>query len=92
MSACVDVALVPKTLATARLYWTPPGRSTADLGVQWLRALRYGNDFDNSCLAQVPAFAALDGHYGYKVGAWQLELAASNLTDRRHYGDARACR
>ena len=87
-----DIALVPKTLATARLYWTPPGRSTADLGVQWLRALRYGNDFDNSCLAQVPAFATLDGHYGYKVGAWQLELAASNLTDRRHYGDARACR
>lgn len=87
-----DIALVPKTLATARLYWTPPGRSSADLGVQWLRALRYGNDFDNSCLAQVPAFATLDGHYGYKVGAWQLELAASNLADRRHYGDARACR
>lgn len=87
-----DIALVPKTLATARLYWTPPGRSSADLGVQWLRALRYGNDFDNSCLARVPAFATLDGHYGYKAGAWQFELAASNLANRRHYGAARACR
>ncbi|OBV39208.1 iron complex outermembrane recepter protein [Janthinobacterium psychrotolerans] len=87
-----DIALVPKTLASARLYWTPPGRATADLGVQWLRALRYGNDFGHSCLARVPAFATLDGHYGYKVGAWQLELAASNLANRRHYGAARACR
>ncbi|OYO26394.1 TonB-dependent receptor [Janthinobacterium sp. PC23-8] len=87
-----DIALVPRTLASARLYWTPPGRISADLGVRWLRALRYGNDFDNSCLAQVPAFATVDGHYGYKAGAWQLELAAGNLTNRRHYGAARACR
>ncbi|KAB8041402.1 TonB-dependent receptor [Janthinobacterium aquaticum] len=87
-----DIALVARTLATTRLYWSPPGASSADLGVQWLRALRYGNDFDNSCLAQVPRFAMLDGRYGYKHGAWELSLSGSNLTNRRHYGDAPACR
>ena len=87
-----DIALVPKTLLAARLYWTPPGNSSADVGVQWLRALRYGNDFDNSCLAGVPSFATFDSHYAYKAGRWQLELSGSNLANRRHYGDAPACR
>ncbi len=88
-----DIALVPKTLLSARVYWAPPGgASSADMGVQWLRALRYGNDFDHSCLAQVPAFATLDGRYTRKMGAWELALSGSNLTNRRHYGDAPACR
>lgn len=88
-----DIALVPKTLLSARLYWVPPGgASNADMGVQWLRALRYGSDFEQSCLAQVPAFATLDGHYTRKMGAWELGLSGSNLTNRRHYGDAPACR
>jgi iron complex outermembrane receptor protein len=87
-----DIALVPRTLAAARLYWTPPGNSSFDMGVQWLRALRYGNDFDNSCLARTPAFATIDSHYAYKAGRWQLELSGSNLANRRHYGDAPACR
>ena len=86
-----DIALVARTLATARLYWTPPGASSADLGVQWIHALAYGNNFDNSCLAQVPRFAMLDGRYAYKSGAWELALTGSNLTNRRHYGDAPAC-
>ena len=87
-----DIALVPKTLASVRLYWTGPGGASADVGAQWLRALRYGPDFDNSCLAQVPAFATLDGRYVRKLGAWELELAGSNLANRRHYGDAPGCR
>ncbi|MGK5079689.1 TonB-dependent receptor domain-containing protein [Janthinobacterium sp. HLX7-2] len=87
-----DIALVPKTLATVHLYWTAPGGASVDAGVQWLRALRYGPDFDNSCLAQVPAFATLDGRYVRKLGAWELELAGSNLANRRHYGDAPGCR
>ena len=87
-----DIALVPKTLAGVRLYWTGPAGASADLGVQWLRALRYGPDFDNSCLAQVPAFATIDGRYVRKLGAWELELAGSNLANRRHYGDAPGCR
>ncbi|MDN2711922.1 TonB-dependent receptor [Janthinobacterium sp. SUN118] len=87
-----DIALVPKTLATLRLYWTGQGGASADAGVQWLRALRYGHDFDNSCLARVPAFATLDARYARKLGAWELELAGSNLANRRHYGDAPGCR
>lgn len=87
-----DIALVPKTLASVRLYWAGPRGASADLGVQWLRALRYGPDFDNSCLAQVPAFATVDGRYVRKLGAWELELAGSNLANRRHYGDAPGCR
>lgn len=87
-----DIALVPKTLASLRLYWTGQAGASADVGVQWLRALRYGPDFDNSCLAQVPAFATVDGRYVRKLGAWELELAGSNLANRRHYGDAPGCR
>ena len=87
-----DIALVPKTLASLRLYWTGRGGASADVGVQWLRALRYGPDFAHSCLAQVPAFATVDGRYVRKLGAWELELAGSNLANRRHYGDAPGCR
>ncbi|MEG1051535.1 MAG: TonB-dependent receptor, partial [Janthinobacterium sp.] len=68
------------------------GGASADVGVQWLRALRYGPDFAGSCLAQVPAFATVDGRYARKLGAWELELAGSNLANRRHYGDAPGCR
>ena len=87
-----DIALVPKTLASVRLYWTGRHGASADVGVQWLRALRYGQDFEHSCLAQVPAFATLDGRYVRKLGAWELELSGSNLANRRHYGDAPGCR
>lgn len=87
-----DIALVPKTLATLRLYWTGPRGASADVGVQWLRALRYGPDFAGNCLAQVPAFATVDGRVVRKLGAWELELAGSNLANRRHYGDAPGCR
>lgn len=87
-----DIALVPKTLATLRLYWTGRHGASADVGVQWLRALRYGQDFSGSCLAQVPAFATIDGRYARKLGPWELELSGSNLANRRHYGDAPGCR
>jgi iron complex outermembrane receptor protein len=87
-----DIALVPKTLASLRLYWTGHAGASFDAGVQWLRALRYGRDFDNSCLAQVPAFASVDGRYVRKLGAWELELAGSNLANRHHYGAAPGCR
>ncbi|MBE3026394.1 TonB-dependent receptor [Janthinobacterium sp. GW458P] len=87
-----DLALVPKTLASLRLYWTGQGGASFDAGVQWLRALRYGPDFEHSCLALVPAFATVDGRYARKLGAWELELAGSNLANRRHYGDAPGCR
>ena len=86
-----DIALVPKTLASLRLHWTGQGGGSAELGVQWLRALRYGQDFAGSCLAQAPAFATVDGRYAHKLGAWELELAGSNLANRRHYGDAPGC-
>ncbi|WP_038500441.1 TonB-dependent receptor [Janthinobacterium agaricidamnosum] len=86
-----DLPLVARNTVSARLSWLPASGHSADLGVQWMDVQRYGNDFDQSCLARTPSFALLDGRYARKIGAWELALSASNLANKRYYSNAPEC-
>lgn len=87
-----ELALVPKNTVTVRLAWLPSDGQSADIGVQRVSKQRYGNDFDNSCDARIPAYTTVDGRYARKFGQWELALTALNLFDKDHYSQAFSCR
>jgi iron complex outermembrane receptor protein len=83
-----EMVLVPKNILSARLSWMPADGQSADIGAQWVDSQRYGS-LDNSCPTRpVPAFATLDGRYARKLGAWELAVSVSNLTDKHYFSNA----
>ncbi len=87
-----EMVLVPRNVLTARLVWAPGNGQTADIGTQYVATQRYGSDFSNSCSARMPSYTTLDARYARQVGAWELAVAGSNLTDRQYYSNAFGCR
>lgn len=86
-----EMVLVPKTVAAARLAWTPGSAHAADVGIQWTGSQRDGGDFTNSCARRVPSYATVDARYAYTVGRWELAIAGLNLGDRQYYSQAFGC-
>lgn len=86
-----QMALVPENTVTARLSWMPGSGQSADIGVQWVDAQRYGQDFANSCSSKIPSYTTLDARYARKFGQWELALSGQNLTDKRYYSQAYEC-
>lgn len=90
-----QMVMVPKNIATVRLSWLPGSGQTADVGVQWVDAQRYGGDFSNTCAARMPSFATIDGRYSRQYGAWEVALSGTNLTDKHYFtsafGDRSGC-
>ena len=88
-----EIALVPRNTAALRLSWLPGGAQSADVGVQWVDAQRYGGDFSNTCSSRIPSYATLDARYAVRAGAWELALSGTNLADRDDFSNAfGACR
>jgi len=82
------MTLVPKNIATIRINWLPDNSQSADVGLQWVDSQRYGGDFSNTCSARIPSFATLDGRYAKRVGAWEVAIAGSNLTNKHYFANA----
>jgi len=87
-----EVTLVPRNTLTARLNWDSGNGQNADVGLQWVGAQRYGNDFDNSCPSEMPSYTTLDARYAHRFGQWELAIAGSNLTGRDYFSRAYGCR
>jgi iron complex outermembrane receptor protein len=88
-----EIALVPRNTAALRLNWLPGGAQSADVGVQWVDAQRYGGDFSNTCSSRMPSYATLDARYAVRVGVWEFALSGTNLADRDYFSNAfGACR
>lgn len=86
-----EIPLVPENIVSARLAWAPKDGQSADIGVQWVDRQRYGNDFDNSCAAQIPSYATVDARYAKKFGAWEVALTGLNLFDKHDFSSAYYC-
>jgi iron complex outermembrane receptor protein len=86
-----EIVMVPKNTATVRLSWLPGNGQTADVGVQWVDTQRYGSDFSNTCIAQMPSFATIDGRYARQYGAWELALSGTNLANKHYFTNAFGC-
>lgn len=85
-----EMVLVPKNTASARLNWQA-GNQTANVGVLWADAQRYGNDFSNTCNARMPSYATIDARYALRVRMWEFALTGSNLTDKNYFSQAFGC-
>jgi iron complex outermembrane receptor protein len=83
-----DMVLVPKNIITARLSWLPGDGQSADFGAQWVDKQRNGDDFDNSCVALMPAFTTFDARYAKRFGAWEVALSGLNLSNKQYYSSA----
>lgn len=92
VNAGKEVVMVPDNTLSARLNWLPADGQSANLGMQWASEQRYGGDFANTCPALIPAHATLDGRYARRIGAWELAIAGSNLTDKHYFSNAYGCR
>lgn len=88
-----EIPLVPSNNASLRLNWQPGSGQSADVGMQWVDTQRYGGDFTNACGVRMPSFTTFDARYAKRVGAWELAIAGSNLTDKKYFTNAfGACR
>lgn len=85
-----QMVLVPSNTASARLNWQS-GNQTANLGMQWADAQRYGSDFSNSCTSRMPSYTTIDARYAVRVSAWEFALTGSNLTDKSYFSQAFSC-
>lgn len=86
-----QLVLVPKNIVTAHLNWLPGDGQNAYIGTQWVDSQRYGADFSNNCSGQIPSHVTLDARYAKKLGAWELAVAGTNLTDKHYFTNAYGC-
>lgn len=85
-----QMVLVPANTATTHLNWQS-GRHTANVGVTWAAAQRYGNDVGNTCSARIASYTTVDARYAMRLASWELALTGSNLTDRNYFSQAFGC-
>ena len=83
-----EMVLVPNNTASLRLNWLPGSGQSAYAGLQWVDSQRYGGDFSNSCSALIPSFTTVDARYAKRIGAWELAVSGSNLTDKHYFTNA----
>lgn len=85
------LALVPKNTVSAYVNWVVDEVQNAFVGVQWVDTQRYGGDFTNACPVLIPAHVSLDARYSQTVGAWELAVMGSNLTNKKYFTNAYGC-
>ena len=85
------MVMVPKNTVSTQLNWTPGDGQNAYVGAQWVDKQLYGGDFSNTCSAQMPAYATLDARYAKTIGAWELSVTGTNLSDRHYFNQAYGC-
>ncbi|MET3105853.1 iron complex outermembrane receptor protein [Oxalobacteraceae bacterium GrIS 2.11] len=83
-----EMVLVPKNTLSVHVNWLSGNGQSAYLGTQWVDTQRYGNDYTNSCAALIPSHVTLDGRYAQTLGAWELAVSGSNLTDKKFFTNA----
>ena len=86
-----ELTLVPKNIVSAHLNWLPGDGQNAYIGTQWVDRQRYGADFGNNCPAQIASHVTLDARYAKTLGAWELAVAGTNLTDKHFFTNAYGC-
>jgi len=79
--------LTAASVATARLEFTPDSKSSLDLALRAVGAMKFGNDWTNTC-KDIPAAEFIDVAYRYRsaiTNSWSLKAGIDNLTDKQSY-------
>jgi len=85
-----QVLVAPQT-ATLRATYRINDRQTLDAGVQYLGAMRFGDDQANQCDRQIPESSLLDARYAWSTKVWTVAVSGTNLADQGSYNYAYKC-
>jgi iron complex outermembrane receptor protein len=80
-----DVPLVPKQLASLRLFWRFADKTRFSAAGNYVGRQRYDNDQDNSFPRVMPAYALFDIKLTQEWGDWQYSAAINNLFDKKYF-------
>lgn len=85
-----QVLVAPQT-TTLRAAYRINDRQTLDAGVQYLGAMRFGDDQSNQCDRKIPESALLDARYAWSDKVWTVAMSGTNLLDQGSYNYAYKC-
>lgn len=85
-----QVLVAPQT-ATVRMAYRINERQTIDAGVQYLGAMRFGDDEANQCDRKIPESTLLDARYAWSNKTWTVAVSGTNLADQDSYNYAYKC-
>jgi len=80
-----DVPLVPKQLASLRLFWRVADKTQFGAAGNYVGHQRYDNDQDNSFPRVMPAYALFDIKLTQIWADWQYSAAINNLFDKKYF-------
>jgi len=80
-----DVPLVPKQLASLRLFWRVADKTQFGAAGNYVGHQRYDNDQDNSFPRVMPAYALFDIKLTQEWADWQYSAALNNLFDKKYF-------
>jgi len=80
-----DVPLVPRHLASLRLFWRAADRTLFGATANYVGHQRYDNDQDNSFPRVMPAYALFDIKLSQEWADWRYSAAISNLFDKKYF-------
>jgi iron complex outermembrane recepter protein len=86
-----QVPLVANRTATARVSHEFNEQHSVSLGAQYLSAIRFNDDVDNTCARRIPSSTLLDARYQWTDQVWTASLGVTNLADRSVYNMAYKC-
>jgi iron complex outermembrane receptor protein len=79
--------LTAASVATARLEFTPDSKTSLDLALRAVGAMKFGNDWTNSC-KDISASEFIDVAYRYRsalTNGWSLKAGIDNLANKQSY-------
>jgi len=80
-----DVPLVPRQLASLRLFWRVADKTQFSAAGNYVGHQRYDNDQDNSFPRVMPAYALFDIKLTQEWADWQYSAAINNLFDKKYF-------
>jgi len=80
-----DVPLVPKQLASLRLFWRVADKTQFGAAGNYVGHQRYDNDQDNSFPRVMPAYAVFDIKLTQIWADWQFSAAINNMFDKKYF-------
>jgi iron complex outermembrane recepter protein len=83
--------LVAPESATVRATYRFNEQQLLDVGVQYVAAMRFGDDATNQCARKIPEATLLDARYAWSNKVWTVAVSGSNLSDEQGYNYAYSC-
>ena len=80
-----NVPLVPRNSAKLGLTWQLAGKTRLSGALGYVGKQYFDNDQSNTYPGQMASFVTADAKLSRVAGAWNLTLAANNLTDKKYY-------